>query len=203
MKVELHCHTNHSDGLPTVEKVIRKAEACVDAIAITDHNTCSGYEKARKMKKNILLIPGVEVHATHNEKTGHILVIGSNDVKFRKYMDAHELIDNAHSAGAIAIVAHPFGGLFRPGFTEKEIVRKFDAIEVVNGMTFGPLNRKAMRLAKSLAMKMTAGSDAHALNMVGRYACEINADSIDGVIKAIKNLFELKGIVENALGEKI
>jgi hypothetical protein len=186
MKVELHSHTNHSDGLPSVENLLRKARSCVDAIAITDHNTMSGYEKAKKMRKGVLLIPGVEVTASCNGKNGHVVVLGSEGVKYRKYMDALDLADRARSAGAVTIVAHPFGGVFRPGFTEKEVVTKFDAVEVINGMTFGPLNRKAMRLAAEFNMRKTAGSDAHALNMVGRYAVGINAHSVDGVLKAIR-----------------
>ena len=59
MKVELHSHTNHSDGLASIDKVIKKAESCLDAIAITDHNTLSGYAVAKKMKKAVLLIPGI------------------------------------------------------------------------------------------------------------------------------------------------
>ncbi len=186
MKVELHSHTNHSDGLPSVENALRKAASCVDAIAITDHNTFSGYLKAKRIRKDVMLVPGVEVTASYNGRNGHVVVIGSEDLKFKKLMDALELIDNAHSVGAVAIVAHPFGGIFRPGFTDSSLVKKFDAVEVINGMTFDPLNRKALRLSKRLKMKMTAGSDAHALNMIGRYACKIKGDSVDDLIKAIK-----------------
>jgi hypothetical protein len=186
MKVELHSHTNHSDGLPSVENLMKKAQACVDAIAITDHNTFSSYLKAKRMRKNIMLIPGIEVTASYNGKSGHVIVLGTEELGFKKFMDALELVDNAHSAGAVAIVAHPFGSIFRPGFTDAELVKRFDAVEVINGMTFGPFNRKAMQLAKSLDMKMIAGSDAHTLGIVGRYACEIKANDVDDVIKAIK-----------------
>jgi len=187
--VELHCHTNYSDGIPSVEKVIKKAESCIDAIAITDHNTYEGYEEAKKLKKDVLLIPGVEVHASFKGKAAHATVLGCEDIKFEKYMNIFELIDNAHSAGGIVINVHPFGGLFRPGFTEDGIVKKFDAVEVLNGMTFDSFNNKALHLAKRLKMKMVSGSDAHTLRLVGKYACEIRTgkDDIDGLIKAIKS----------------
>jgi|GEM_PF-1753782 len=186
MRIELHCHTNHSDGLPSVEQLVRKANKTLDAVVITDHNTMTGYKEAKKMEKDFLLVPGVEVHASYVKKTAHVTVIGSEFVPYRKYVDVLELIDNAHACGAVAINVHPFGGLFRPGFTEKELVRKFDAIEIINGMTFNALNRKAARLAQELDMNTVAGSDAHVLKMLGSYACEIDGDGVDDVVKAIK-----------------
>ena len=138
------------------------------------------------MQKSILLIPAVEVHASHGEKVAHVTILGCEDLKFRKYIDVLELIDNAHSAGGIAINVHPFGGFFRPGFTEENIVKRFDAVEVLNGMTPNRFNRKALRMAEMFEMKKTAGSDAHTLRMVGDFACEIDADSVDGIIRAVK-----------------
>ena len=38
MKVELHCHSNLSDGTTGVKSIIKKADNEIGAIAITDHN---------------------------------------------------------------------------------------------------------------------------------------------------------------------
>ncbi len=188
MKVELHCHSNYSDGIPTVEKIINKAESCLDAIAITDHNTYKGYEKAKKINKDILLIPAVEIHAAFNRKFAHTTVLGCEGLEFKKYMDIFELIDRVHSQGGIVINVHPFGGLFRPGFTDDTIVKRFDAVEVLNGMTFRKFNKKALQMSQRLKMNKVSGSDAHTLNLVGEYACEVktNREDVDGIIKAIK-----------------
>jgi len=51
--VDMHIHTNYSDGDNTVEEVLKKCESKkLEYISITDHNTCKGYEdSAFKQKK--------------------------------------------------------------------------------------------------------------------------------------------------------
>ena len=48
---ELHCHSNCSDGKPSVKQMMKKASNDLDAIAITDHNTSKGSKLALKMEK--------------------------------------------------------------------------------------------------------------------------------------------------------
>ena len=48
MAADLHCHTRHSDGSATVEEVILFAKGNgVSTLAITDHDTVSGWEEKR------------------------------------------------------------------------------------------------------------------------------------------------------------
>jgi len=74
--LELHCHTTYSDGqLTPTELVKAAAEAGVKALAITDHDTLSGWEEAFQAAQfyDIEIVPGVELSTVHNERSLHIL----------------------------------------------------------------------------------------------------------------------------------
>jgi len=63
MKGDLHCHTVHSDGLNSVEEIVRNAvELGLDFLAVTDHNTSTHFEELERLSHlPIVLIPGEEV----------------------------------------------------------------------------------------------------------------------------------------------
>ncbi len=182
MLVELHCHSCHSDGLPMPVEIIKKAEKSLGAIAITDHNTMAGYKEVLLMKKNILLIPAVEITCAHGQRKGHVLALGVEEFQRGNVFD---VLDSIKAQGGVSIIAHPFRGLGY-SFHDKEIWKRADAIEALNGNTLAYKNRKAYDQAIALKKPITSGSDAHWLKFVGNYACEIDADSIDGILNAIK-----------------
>ena len=62
--IDLHIHTNASDGLLTPMEVVNTAkEKKVRAISITDHDTNNGFAKAidNAKENGIELVPGVEL----------------------------------------------------------------------------------------------------------------------------------------------
>ena len=64
MSADLHCHSICSDGATSVENIFRLAKLSgLHTVALTDHDTFIGMEKAEKAseKYNIRLIPGVEI----------------------------------------------------------------------------------------------------------------------------------------------
>jgi len=63
LKGDLHCHTLHSDGLNSVEEIVRNAvELGLDFLAVTDHNTSTHFEDMDALSHlPIVLIPGEEV----------------------------------------------------------------------------------------------------------------------------------------------
>jgi predicted metal-dependent phosphoesterase TrpH len=74
--VDLHVHTNASDGLLSPIEVVDIAIAKkLKAIAITDHDTTDGFTKALDYggDKNIDLVPGVELSCMYMESDVHIL----------------------------------------------------------------------------------------------------------------------------------
>ncbi len=74
--IDLHLHTNASDGLLTPSEVIENAlRLGLKAIAITDHDTIEGYLEAAELVSNDFLnvIPGVELSGTYKDSDIHIL----------------------------------------------------------------------------------------------------------------------------------
>ena len=79
MSIDLHVHTNFSDGTDSPEEVIKKAEIIgLNTIAITDHETIDGLSSIKESKVNIIC--GVEVSAkweklkiNNNESGIHVL----------------------------------------------------------------------------------------------------------------------------------
>ena len=72
--IDLHIHTNNSDGTDTVEELLKKAEALnLEYISITDHDNCNGYDKLKRINiSNIFsgkIIPGIEIKCTYQKRT--------------------------------------------------------------------------------------------------------------------------------------
>ena len=63
-RIDLHVHTTASDGTCTPTEVVRKAAGMgLAAIAVTDHDTVSGYAEAAKagQELGIEVVPGLEI----------------------------------------------------------------------------------------------------------------------------------------------
>ena len=76
MKVDLHVHTQESDGLLSVEEVVNLAHAKnVQILGITDHESTEGIAKAQSLAErfNIEIIPGVELLTNYQGKEVHLL----------------------------------------------------------------------------------------------------------------------------------
>ena len=76
MFADLHLHTNFSDGTYTPEELVAQAARNkLAAIALTDHDTVEGCERAAMACKavEIEFIPGAELTAEQNDNEIHIL----------------------------------------------------------------------------------------------------------------------------------
>jgi predicted metal-dependent phosphoesterase TrpH len=74
--IDLHIHSDHSDGLQSPREIIdRGLDLGLKAVAITDHDTLSGYEAAVACLpgKDIELATGVELSASKADDDLHIL----------------------------------------------------------------------------------------------------------------------------------
>lgn len=77
--VDLHLHTDKSDGTSTPSDLVDLAiKHHVKTIAITDHDTVAGLEEgiAQGLRKNIKVIPGIEISSRYTKGTLHILGYG-------------------------------------------------------------------------------------------------------------------------------
>jgi predicted metal-dependent phosphoesterase TrpH len=169
MRYDLHTHTKYSgDGTLAPAELIRIAKKMgLDGIAITDHNQAEGALKAAKLNrdKDFEVIAGEEISV---EGRKHLLAYYINEKV--KPGNILEVIDKLRQQGAILVPAHPFD-FFRKHFSMeelKEISRKVDAVEVLNGRDALFFLQKAKRFAVQQGLAMTAGSDAHFSFEVGR-----------------------------------
>ncbi len=63
MRADLHVHSNASDGTdPPAEVMRRAAQAGLDVVALTDHDTVAGHAQARHARPpSLILVPGMEL----------------------------------------------------------------------------------------------------------------------------------------------
>lgn len=72
MRIDLHVHTDASDGTDAPADVVAAAAAAgLDVIAITDHDTTAGWAPAVAARPpGLTLVPGVEFSCVHHEPDG-------------------------------------------------------------------------------------------------------------------------------------
>ena len=58
--VDMHLHSNYSDGSANVTSLLKKAKKLGIGLAITDHNGVQGALKAWNNMYGVLVIPGME-----------------------------------------------------------------------------------------------------------------------------------------------
>lgn len=189
LTVELHAHSELSyDGRDPVEDLLQQAATVgLDALAVTDHDAIEASLTAADLAPDYGLVglPAMEVTC----EAGHVLAIGVEEL-IPPELPFAETIDRIHDRGGIAIVPHPFQE-FRSGVLaniSQDELTAADAIEVYNSrLLTGRANRQAKRFARRNGMPMTAGSDAHIFEMVGRAVTNVDADerSVDAILDAI------------------
>lgn len=113
LNVDLHCHSNVSDGVLAPSALAARAKANgVDVWAMTDHDEVDGIAEARAAAAQLKLqyVPGVEISITWAGKTIHIvglqidetnpaLVQGLAATRGGREMRAHEMAEQLALAG--------------------------------------------------------------------------------------------------------
>lgn len=80
--IDLHLHTNHSDGTDSVEELLINAQKLnMEVISITDHDTIEAYQEIEDNKSLLdlykgKLIVGVELKAIYNNVNIEVLGYG-------------------------------------------------------------------------------------------------------------------------------
>ena len=74
MNVDLHCHTNMSDGSVTPEQLVELAnERALDILSITDHDTLDAYSAIKVIPPRLQLITGIEFSSQWRKQGIHIV----------------------------------------------------------------------------------------------------------------------------------
>lgn len=76
MRIDLHTHSNVSDGTESPGQLIKAAVAAnLDVVALTDHDTTLGWDEAAEqaVSSGIALVRGAEISAKHKGFSVHLL----------------------------------------------------------------------------------------------------------------------------------
>ncbi len=199
---DLHFHTRYSDGNNSVKEVGEKARELGICIAITDHNDIRGAVEIWAMK-NIVSIPGIEITSVEG---AHLLIYFcdikslkqfykkevfpflGNDIMSSLSIKMEEIIMRAKPYKAITIFPHPIGtiytGVCNSNFSQdsqEKLLNIIDGIEVFNASILKKSNLRSTILGFNLNKYITAGSDGHSLEHMGKavtYAkCKKNGEA--------------------------
>ena len=115
LNIDLHCHSNVSDGvLSPAEVVARAAANGVHALALTDHDDVAGLAPAQAAaaEAEMMLIPGVEISVSWGGQTVHIvglridpkhpgLAAGLHDIRRGRMDRARRMADDLAQHGIV------------------------------------------------------------------------------------------------------
>lgn len=190
MRIDLHTHSYYSkDGIFSPEEIIKAAKKKgLDGIALTDHDTGKGWDKAMSAAKKlgVLLILGEEIKIKKQGKeVGEILGYFLKEEINPKGKSIEEIIGEIKKQGGIAIISHPFN--WRKPFLELEKYKNLvDGIEVLNSRSQTKRgNKMALDFAQKNNLVMIAGSDAHSGFEVGSAYIEVKANNLEELKEAI------------------
>jgi len=178
---DLHVHTTASadSTIPWGMAIGRARELGLRGIAITDHDRLTVEESA---DADLVLIPGAEL----STEWGDLLALGISEIPDNA-LPVPRIIDNIHAQGGIAVIPHPFTGL--PNSMNERVS---EIIDIVDGIeTASPRksadNLRARRLARQHRKAEIGGSDAHALEEMGRSLTACDGPDAEGLMDAIRN----------------
>lgn len=106
-KIDLHTHSNKSDGSLSPSQLMEAAkDAGLAAIALTDHDTIEGLPEAKMaaVRYGIELVPGIELAASYKNMEVHIVGLDIN-MESAALNDALELIQDSRNQRNLEMVS--------------------------------------------------------------------------------------------------
>jgi len=187
MLADLHVHTEHShDSWAEVGDILDTAERRgLEVVAITDHDTVTGAQKACNLAANrdIRVIPGVERTVPAGEHGVHL--IGLNVDQLPPNNDAVSVVDSIHNQGGTVVVPHPFrigtGLLYHaengtvPQSAAESVLQRASLIEICNWKDSQAAISKTLEFARNSSHGIVAGTDAHTTADIGKISTRIES----------------------------
>ncbi|HZS88718.1 MAG TPA: PHP-associated domain-containing protein [Chloroflexota bacterium] len=175
---DLHLHTRHSDGEPTVPELLDHVarRTTLDVIAICDHDTIAGALEARHAARAsgwpFEVIIGEEISTRHGHLVGLFLC-----ERIRPGLSAADTVAAIKEQGGLAFAPHPFfrckqvrdDAVTMVGLGELAGSLDLDAIETINSTPFlQAANRRASAFNATRRLPELGCSDGHILAAVGK-----------------------------------
>lgn len=187
--VDMHFHSELSDGHASIEDIARRALELGIGVAVTDHNSIHGAVEIDRFK-SVFSIPGIEL--TSYEGT-HVLVYFYDVKSLLRFYSQHvqpfmgaeimssltleleEIMQRARKFETVIIFPHPYSGSYtgihNPYFPEErfeQLLCLADGVEVINSENLNKWNLRSALLGFNLNKGITGGSDGHRLIQMGR-----------------------------------
>ena len=201
MFVDLHTHSNHSDGIPSIDQIEDHCLRSKLVVALTDHNEIRGSIRL-SARERMACIPGIEVGTREGlEFLVYFPCPDQLEDYYRTAVEPHllsrfmvrskipsiECLDIARDQGAFVSLAHPFAfGRKSIDFQRSsrktehsfvdDVLERVDAVELFNGGVPPGVNRKAAEFLAKIDKPVTVGSDSHRLKTYGSCGMTLHAD---------------------------
>ncbi|MDX1534019.1 MAG: PHP-associated domain-containing protein [Thermoplasmata archaeon] len=226
--VDMHFHTNHSDAFTRVGAALSLARKRGVGLALTDHNSPSGVVEAHRRQEDVLVIPGMEVSVWDGPhvllyfySVGELVEFYRREVEKRRGKSPYlaislttlELLDRTTDYNCVRAAAHPFGYLvfnrgvgkaIEEGSVGKEILSRFQALEVINGSMTHRVNLRASEVALQEGLGRVGGTDGHTLGDLGRVVTCTESSTLDGFLDDIvRGQSAVVGREKNVLGKAL
>ena len=174
MRIDLHIHTSPRSACSYIDpqELIQQARRLdLDGICLTEHQVLWDPAEVDKLARQA----GIKIFRGNEFTTnqGDVLVFGFyEDIK--ELMTIEELREAVRKAGGYMIAAHPFRGFKTFGIgqlqltvaqaSKRKVFEFVDAVEIGNGKLTQDENDMARKVAKTLNLPGTGGSDAHRID---------------------------------------
>ncbi|MHB8779773.1 MAG: PHP domain-containing protein [Candidatus Geothermincolia bacterium] len=174
ISIDLHVHTEFSfDGRMTAADLLRGCrEKGLAGLALTDHNSLEAAFAWAEELRELKVIAGEEVRSRHGEIIGLFL-----SEKIPRGLHALETMERIKAQGGLVLIPHPFDYIKLHRLSSRDLLRLRDRIDILEGMNgkprFGGANDKALAFARRHGFIMSGGSDAHAIEHLGRVFTEM------------------------------
>lgn len=186
MRIDLHIHTAPLSACSYIDphELVQEARRLkLEGICLTEHQAVWDPAEVDKLARE----SGIKIFRGNEFTTnqGDILVFGFHE-DIKELMMIQELRQAVQKTGGFMIAAHPFRGFKTFGIGQlqmtveqagkRKVFEFVDAVEIGNGKLAQDANDMARKVAETLGLPGTGGSDAHRVDEIGTWVTVFEED---------------------------
>jgi len=195
MVIDMHVHTQVSDGCSPAQSILERAKELGIGVAISDHNKIKSAINCFDNDYGVTVIPSIEVTAESGE---HLLYyfetkdalkkFHTNEIKGRvRERSVNDLLKLRDKYKCLVSWAHPAGWNFFHRRRKITIdLKKIDCLEIINGHAALWNVKQTARWAQRHNNSYTGGSDVHEISQLGRVVTCAKAKTIPEFLDKVK-----------------